>query len=137
MSLNREQVVVEVKQACMKYSISQAGFVVGYGAAMVMHGLRETTSDIDADVTAGTFNRYKNRYETGMGLTGAYVKLTNNIDIHVMDAKIEWELIDGIRVYTLKQLAKSYEAFMNHPDRNPAKRGQDQATLDKIYALIK
>lgn len=120
---------VELKRVLLSVltqeGISLDQVVIGFGGAMVMLGLRETTSDIDLDVEEGIYHRYqKAGYTEEMGLLGKYISISKEVDIHI-SAPLRTVVIDGIKCHHPQALLEQYRLFQRHPDRNPAKRDQD------------
>lgn len=92
--LNKEQLLSELTQACKDNNIPHHLIHISHGAAAVINGLRETTSDIDvavmsANIWANLFSKYgdKNhiRYDPLGFNCGANVIRVGNVDFHWMD----------------------------------------------------
>ena len=115
-------------------SLKQDDLILGYGAAAVMHGLRESTDDLDVDVAPPTYRRYCDTWTTRPEpcITGEHIAFDKHRTIQAMPEGTETQVIKGIRVYTLAQLLKCYEFFATHPDRSPAKKAQDAITIQAI-----
>lgn len=130
--MDRTEIVKTIKDFAKRTEIDISMLVVGYGAAAVMHGLRETTNDIDLDVHEGIFTYVGSMYGSsrGRGLTGEYITL-GAMDFHV-DGYTDIVEIDGIKVASHDRLRLQYEWLANHPDRNPSKVAADLEMVRKL-----
>lgn len=120
--LNRNMIRKLVEAQGLLFSIPAGRFVVGSGAALVMHGLREETMDVDIDLDHDEFKTFidgKGSFGSHTGIMGDSVyRMGVYASIHYR----EWngdntEVINGVRVYTLARLLEQYETLSQHPDR--------------------
>lgn len=90
--------------------------IVMHGAAMVMHGIKETTRDIDAyPLVKGTFNPEIYNIEVDEG---------ENIELGIFDfgkkgyicPPVEFEMMGGVKVQTLENIIKHKEAIGRQKD---------------------
>lgn len=135
--LNKQAIIEKVNAFSQKFDLPVNAIVVGYGAAAVMHGVREDTRDIDVDMsgnhitwvdlqTAGPLKYHK-------GLTGDSYSVTPDIDAHPEEVpESKTVVIDGITCYSKEYLRECYIAFMNNPNRMEHKREQDRLTVEAL-----
>ena len=131
----KNEISEAVLQFCFSTGMDVNSIVIGYGAAAVMHGIREQTNDIDIDTSQEIFEWVwcMEGAVAGKGLTGQFVSLGDHMDFHVCDHE-DKELIDGIWVVSKAELLRQYEWLYKHPDRLHNKRGQDFAVIQALKA---
>lgn len=111
--INKEEIIRQLSE------LNHTGVGVAGGAAMVLRGLREDTSDIDADAAPEVFNELHNLHGspetevTGMG-TRMYNIPGTHIDLH--ESSPSGEPMDGVvgSVSTPEELLAFYEK-LNRP----------------------
>lgn len=57
--MNKQELITTYLQFCVEYGLDTQEVVVGHGGAMVMHGIRETTSDIDISIHEKLFDLFR------------------------------------------------------------------------------
>lgn len=87
--------------------------IVGAGGALLMHGLRKETNDIDVGVTKKVFDTFNHLPSHLFGTTLVLECQDLLIDIHEHD-DMSGVLIDGVYVYTLERLLK-FKLKLNRP----------------------
>ena len=85
--MTRQEVINKYKDLITTYRIPNAKIWLGGGSAMIMHGLRETTQDLDAGVGGLWFDLLAKKAD-------AEIKVYNITDGY---------LHDGTRMYTLSE----------------------------------
>ena len=91
--------------------------IVGHGSALVMHGFKDETRDVDAGINRSTFEGLSGE----VTIKGDYEMIVdyNNVkgvDMHPLDEEHEWTRIDGVRVSTLEQVIKDKLALGREKD---------------------
>ena len=121
--LNKEDVSRLSKEAMEKLKDltgSYDGFYISHGCALVMHGLREETNDVDAGVDSKIFDEIKDDYY--LDLDGRRINdFVNGLDLHREDLEgVEREpdivLMDGVPVATLNQVIKEKKELGREKD---------------------
>lgn len=133
--MQKNQIAEVVLEFCFTHGADVNSLTVGYGAAAVMHGIREQTCDIDVDTNNHVFDWVwcMEGAVSGKGLTGQFVSLGDHLDFHIADP-CDRVMIDGIWVVTKEVLLRQYEWLYKHPERMPNKRGQDNAVIQALKA---
>lgn len=137
MSFNKEQLIHEYFETVQKLNYQKHTVIVSAGGAMVLHGLRETTQDLDLDTNRV---QYAHAAKTYPGVEDGFPRLsiTPSADLHsVQVSGIEaYCVIKGVWTYTLEHLVGVYSALAKHPARNPAKIARDLASVALLQAKI-
>lgn len=93
--------------------INRSGYFICYGGAMVLHGVRESTSDVDVTCDAATMTQLKALTERDPNVTcepwkdnGSVIHFPNGLDVFdtTMSTKPEIEWLEGYWVQTLASL---------------------------------
>ena len=112
--MNIDEIKHEVKVFCDAECFPIAKMIIGAGAALVLHGLREECNDIDVEMEESYFASLRDEglktVEFTCGFTGRTRKLIRwaNIDIHregeffVDGPEPEIVVIDGFHVHSVK-----------------------------------
>lgn len=107
--------------------------VVVMGGALLMHGLRNETHDIDINVSQETYKSFLNKgYETDLNSIGRHRILVMNgeNEIEIFDdgiAEVEAEEIDGVYVQTLESIL-NWKRILN--------REKDQKDIEAITSIL-
>lgn len=111
------------------------------GSALVMHGIRETTSDLDADVKENVFNLHKRsgKYETKDALPGIGELLVydKDVELHVFEETRGLSYVDGVWCYSPHELLIQKRYLSTMPGRSENKRAADMLDIIGLEALIK
>lgn len=99
MSLTLKMVTEELSRVCKELDIPNEHIRICAGGAAMIHGLRESTMDIDVDVLdASTWNKLLlsqnpiSRYEPLNQMSGAIVVSIGNIDFHYWDGAAQYNV---------------------------------------------
>lgn len=113
----RDEILANVLLFLQQYSLKPELVYVTAGAAVTVHGLRESTPDIDVYVPSVIFDRlqsfmYQKKYYKG----GYSLEFPNGISVHSHDinSPLDITIVDGVSVYSLDQCLKQYRS-MNRP----------------------
>ena len=105
--ITKEEIIKKSKQ------VDIDDFIIGHGSALVLHGIRESTNDIDAGTDKETFKN----------LEGYVVELENwkmirnyqvdDFDIHLMENydEYDYQLIEGVKVATPQQVIEDKKSL--------------------------
>ena len=101
--------------------------VVFMGGALLLHGLRQESHDIDIDVSQETFKSFLDRgYKIDLNSIGRHriLLIHDGNEIEIFDdgiAEVECEEIDGVYVQTLKSILN---------------REKDQKDIEAITSIL-
>lgn len=107
--------------------------VVVMGGALLLHGLRNETHDIDINVSQETYQSLLDRgYETDLNAIGRHRILVMNgeNEIEIFDdgiAEVEYKEIDGVYVQTLESIL-NWKRILN--------REKDQKDIEVITSIL-
>lgn len=107
--------------------------VVVMGGALLLHGLRNETHDIDINVSQETYQSLLDRgYKTDLNAIGRHRILVMNgeNEIEIFDdgiAEVEYEEIDGVYVQTLESIL-NWKRILN--------REKDQKDIEVITSIL-
>lgn len=108
--LNKESFVSELVQFYEEHNINPLHCYVSHGGAMLMHGLRIHTEDIDLSVSREIWDRFAAQYEVthlpakGQVAAVNLISVTDNIDIHCVEDEVAELVSEGVIQFTsLKQ----------------------------------
>lgn len=134
--MQKNEIAETVLDFCFTHGADVNSLTIGYGAAAVMHGIREETFGIDVDTNINVFDWIwcMEGAVSGKGLTGQFVSLGDHLDFHVVEQSQPRVMIDGIWVVSKDVLLRQYEWLYQHPDRIANKRGQDYAVIQALKA---
>lgn len=134
--MNREQFINYYKSVVEELSEISDNVVVSAGGALLMLGLRESTSDLDLDVPENTFNAFKNESNVEFFGTKEIVNLNEVVSLHRMEGSTETVTVDGVCIYSVEELISFKKSLIANPLRNKAKLEQDFSDLEKLEKLI-
>lgn len=124
--MDRNDIVKQVLAFEQDFGVDVSDMVVGYEAAAVMHGIRDTSNDIDVDVHPEDLQQLVTLPITNRGksTSGDFVTI-GSLDLHAGEHNEDYQLIDGIWVVGRKTLLRQYRTMFYHPNRSPERRKKD------------
>lgn len=151
--MNAEEIILSVQKFRRDFSEPKTPVVLSAGCALVIYGVRESTSDIDADVRESVYRRLRSRLDSSVIQKFGeveYFAINDEIDLHVLDPSRKfndasicfkdshplYEQAKGVQLYTLSDMHKQKKALISNPLRNPKKLEQDRKDLAGIVRLI-
>lgn len=123
----------EMIQILKAEGLDRKDCVVVMGGALLLHGLRNETHDIDINVSQETYQSFLDRgYETDLNAIGRHRILVMNgeNEIEIFDdgiAEVEYEEIDGVYVQTLESIL-NWKRILN--------REKDQKDIEVITSIL-
>lgn len=137
MSFTREQLIAQYKLSQLESSISPWAFIVSAGGALVMHGIREKTDDLDIDTDKVNYTTLLLCDYPIIDDGFLRIRLNDSTDVHCVKIPCgETMEIDGVWCYTLEHLITQYRALSIHPARKPEKVARDIETVAKLRKLV-
>lgn len=142
----RSSITIAVLGLCQRTHTPAVALTIGFGAAMVMHGLRKEADDIDVDCglsrlkrIAQSLGRELEEISTAQGYMqdGYILRLPDKIDIHSnCDVKMfDTVMINGINVYSLEKLLEHKLQLNREKDQNDIKLLQEAIAKKKVIVL--
>lgn len=137
--MNKEQVVKAYINLLSCLGMESKEVVLSAGAALVIFGIRDTTSDLDVDVPVEVFERLR-RCSSGPSRGFERVMYSPGIDLHVLSPErvLAKHTVFGEEVYTytLTDLGKQKHALLSLVGRREYKKAQDRADLFFIESTL-
>jgi hypothetical protein len=98
----------EVIDICSGLNFDPAEYCVGFGAALVLYGIKESTADIDLCVTNDLFNTLSERYKPDYTkFNEPYIYIDGVVEVFRNSNMNTKAYIDGIPVSSLKDIILS------------------------------
>lgn len=129
--MNKHEVKGAVKLFARLFRVPVEKVILGAGGAMVMHGLRNETNDVDIEVDQELFDRllgigYPTHYFKHEDQPGILVIETNMADVHLRFTPGHCtEMIDGICCYTKLMLLTQKQKLNREKDQEDIKALQN------------
>lgn len=127
-----------LRHLSLRYGLEDHALVLVAGSALLFHGLRKVTDDLDVNVELDTLTKIlpkdKLKWATSLSNLGVPIPIYPKVDIHY-SGSIDPEtlvVIEGITVLNLPALLKQKEVLYNLPGRTEAKRSQDLKDIANI-----
>jgi hypothetical protein len=131
--MNRQELRIKFSAFVRDANIDPSQIWIGAGGALLLHGLREATSDIDAGCTLSTYTRislvlggHLKASETGGDPLLAFPAYDLDLDLQPMKP-MDMVVIDGIQCYGLRMLL-AQKLSMNRP--------KDQADIQNLRKAL-
>jgi hypothetical protein len=134
--LNREDVIRIINEL----KLPKDKFVITSGSAMVLHGLREGTNDVDITVNKELFEYFEDKgyyvkyYKINENRTCVLIDLTYDVQI-IRAEEIPSEyvtIVDGIPTQTIEHLLKFKLELNRDKDQNDIKVLKKYLKLDEV-----
>lgn len=128
--MNKQDIFNEYHRFLKKFKLKPEDFVLGAGGACLMYGLRETTDDMDTDVSNEMFDemlssgKYKLKHFGDVEI----LEYNGKIDIHRRLRVFETRIVDGVCCYSPKELL-TQKLKLNRP--------KDQKDIVGLKEIIK
>lgn len=137
--MNKNDIIRTVELVKENFTLAHAAtpVVVTAGGAMVMHGLREESYDLDLEVEQAMYDYWLNGPNKGVSdalLGGKIVTITDGVDIHMASAEATTVEIEGVTTFDLPSLLTQKLALVTHPRRKRLKVVQDMLDLAAIVS---
>ena len=114
--MNRENIIKILK----KYNFDNEKYIVISGASMVIHGIKDNTSDIDIAVTKDYYEYLLNHYECIFEVTNMFnhrIYIIDNIINFGVDYFTKPEFIEDIPVQTLDDVLSLKKSLNRDKDK--------------------
>lgn len=129
--MNKSEMMVRYFAFLKQEGLEACQVTVGAGGAMIMHGLREETHDIDIDVPDDVFAAMRMRSLPEKDIRpGVYLVSYNEvIDLHRKEAFDTTQMIDGVCVSTLESILALKQMLNREKDQ------EDMAKIKQALSL--
>jgi len=129
-------VIVQYKALVRELGENAHNVVLSAGAAAVMMGIREETNDLDVDVLSGVF-KWAATTKTVLKEEGVSdrVLYAESIDLHVLDEDRGRVCVEGVWIYSPRELILQKRAMSKFPGRPIGKLVQDQVEIAQLEAM--
>lgn len=118
--MNKEEIISQLK----KYNFDSSQYIIISGAAMVIHGVKEKTNDIDIAVTYEYFEYLLNNYNCEFEKINAFghkIYFIDNIINFGVDYYTKPIYIDGLPIQTIEDITKLKESLGRDKDKKDIK----------------
>lgn len=135
--LNKEDIIRHMNAHSVIFGIPLSWLRVTAGAALVLHGLRKETQDVDIEVSSDTFRQLQANFPNASirtGLVGYEFSIGTVVSVGIGSSTDNLVEIEGIQVRSLEDLLELYIMLYEHPQRPEEKSAKDGEARD---ALIK
>lgn len=129
--MNKEQIIARLEYFQNLFGLDKDSFVINSGTAMVMHGLRDETTDIDIEMDRCTIQALGRPISAD-----CKYRFQGDFDIGLAPGDAAVCRIDGYMVYTLEELLEQKRRLLHESNRAPYKRTRDQSDIDAILKHI-
>jgi hypothetical protein len=133
---NASKVRKIVESLATVYGIDDSEFMLTYGTAMVMHGLCQTTDDMDITVNSTVFDKLRQWITPTTDALGEVIWMPGAIEIRPLSTLRTgsfFQRINHCQVQTLDSLLQAYRDLQADPIKDRSKCDED---LRKINVLV-
>lgn len=123
---------------CNRIRLKPSQVIVSSGGALVMLGIRASTSDLDLDVPAETYEFLL--YLLGpekerVTEHGTYLTYNKKVSLQKLPKGITVQTVKGVKLYSLDDLIRQKEALIQSLDRAPLKVKQDRIDFVRLKEM--
>lgn len=121
--LKRKDIVKEYNLCVVNLKLKPKELIVGAGAACLMYGLRDETSDIDTSVPSDIFEKLlkSKKYELSYFGESEVLAYNHCIDLHRRSSFIDIRSVDGVWCYSPQELLNQKLKLNRPKDQNDIK----------------
>jgi hypothetical protein len=108
------------------------------GSALVVLGIRETTSDLDVDIDPKLFKFYATKFPVKKEPNvNDLIEFAPDVDIHEFDPDTGIVFVNGVWSYSPSAMLIQKRHLARMPNRKPGKREQDLIDIQQLELLVK
>jgi hypothetical protein len=106
--MNKQDIIQQYVYFIKAYLLDPSDFILGAGGAMVMHGLRKTTDDMDMTIPQNLFDELAStgRYKMSKFDDIDVIQWNTCIDLHKHTDDVDTCIINGVCCWTLQELLR-------------------------------
>ena len=135
--MNRTEFITKYHQVVKMLGSTASRVVVASGGALLMLGLREHTNDLDLDVSENVFMKFRKPDNVEVFDGQEIVNVDETVALHVMKRGTGIMEIDGVYLYSVKELIRFKKRLIANPQRKKEKLEQDRADLVALENMLK
>ena len=135
MAFTKKQLKKVYREFCVLSKQPPEEVILSCGGALVLLGLRESTDDLDLDVSFPFYLHVKELCGDGFSSGPNSYRWTFGVDIHPIMKPQMVSIVEGIYCYSLQALIDQKHALLARPERNQLKKVQDRVDLRKLIEL--
>lgn len=134
--MNKAEVIERYRELVEDLTLPPHQVILSAGAALVVMGIREETSDLDVDVPTSVFNWASNKFGVIENETvNKRVQYTPLVDLHEYDENTGVVCIEGVWLYSPTELLKQKHWLTKLADRTDIKTQQDHRDIRQLETL--
>lgn len=122
---------------CSRVRLRPSQVIVSSGGALVMLGLRETTSDLDLAIPAETYEfllYLLGSEKERVTEHGTFLTYSHKVSLQKLPEGITVQTVNGVRLYSIDDLVRQKEALIKSLGRSPCKIRQDHLDIEALKA---
>lgn len=113
----------DIIEICRSLSFNPDEYCLGFGGALVMYGIKDSTADIDINVTEELFGRLSQKYKADHAKFGEpYIDIDGVVDVFIGSNMDRKKFIEGIPVAELTDIIESKRRLGRPKDMEDIKR---------------
>jgi hypothetical protein len=122
----------DIIDICKSLNLNPDEYCLGYGGALVLHGIKDFTADIDINVTKALFDRLSQKYKVDYAMFNEpYINIDGMVDVFIGDNMDSKTYIEGIPVSTLQEIIESKRRLGRPKDIEDIKRIEEFISNNK------
>lgn len=123
---------------CTEQNLRPCDVVVSAGGALLMLGLRNSTSDLDVDIPSHDYDRLLKASKVGERVSshGAYLDVTDVVSVHRIPDGIVPIRVFGVWIYPLEKLIEQKTKLSIAHDRPVIKAEQDLLDIQNLKVIM-
>ena len=141
--MNKCEVVKLYVEAVEELNVTSDDVIVGAGAAAVLYGAREETSDLDLalvyrDDMLDLFHALEDQCATHQFASKTVVEFMKDVDLHMAS----WEetttiIVDGVKItlYTVDELIRQKTFLLSLSHRSDEKKARDRQDISRLQKI--
>lgn len=101
-------VKIDIIDICNSLNLNPDEYCLGFGGALVLYGIKDSTVDIDINVTNTLFNKLSQIYKVDYAMFNEpYICIDGIVDIFIGNNIDSKTYIEGIPVFTLQEIIEA------------------------------
>lgn len=116
----------DIIDVCSSLGLDPGEYCLGYGGALVLYGIKESTADIDINVTGALFSSLSQKYKVDYAMFDEpYINIDGKVDVFIGNSMEDKTYIEGIPVSTLEGIIRAKKRLGRPKDIEDIKRIQE------------
>lgn len=98
----------DIIDICNRLNLNPDEYCLGFGGALVLYGIKDSTVDIDINVTNTLFNKLSQIYKVDYAMFNEpYISIDGIVDVFIGSSMNSKTYIEGIPVSALQEIIES------------------------------